>query len=76
MFLHIGENQLIKAKDIIGIFNLDVIKASEENNRFLRRVEQDMQDEKTLIITQDKETKIYLSNISASTIHKRIEKIL
>ncbi len=76
MFLHIGESQLIKWRDIIGIFNLDTLKDSEENTRFLRKIDDDIKDEKTLILTQDKDVKIYLSNISTNTISKRIEKLM
>ena len=67
MFLHIGENNLIKKKDIIGVFNIDILK--ENKDLYTGKID----DEKSLLIIQsNKNTETILSNVSVSTIKKRM----
>lgn len=66
MFLHIGENQIVKSKDIVGVFNVNILKNSDINNKILSKEEE---KEKTLIITENGK---YFSNVSISTIRKRL----
>ena len=65
MFLHIGENKTVKTKDILGVFDINSLKKSEENNEHIKNCD----DNKTVIIT---DTKNYYTKISAATISKRI----
>lgn len=71
MFLHIGENNLVKSKDIIGIFDINSLKISDENKAFIDKFGDDIKEKKTLIIT---ERGNYLSNILVSTMAKRLNK--
>ncbi len=71
MFLHIGENNLIKSKDIIGIFDINSLKSSSENKEFLDKIDDDINEKKTVIIAEKGN---YLSNILVSTMAKRLNK--
>ncbi len=71
MFLHIGENNLIKSKDIIGIFDINSLKSSSENKEFLDKIDNDINEKKTVIIAEKGN---YLSNILVSTMAKRLNK--
>ena len=71
MFLHIGENNLIKSKDIIGIFDINSLKCSSENKEFLDKIDNDINEKKTVIIAEKGN---YLSNILVSTMAKRLNK--
>lgn len=75
MYLHIGNNNILQTKNIIGIFDLDSIKNSTESRKLLEPLKGQYQNEKTLILTaKGKETKEYFSNISSLTMQKRINK--
>lgn len=71
MFLHIGENNLIKSKDIIGIFDINSLRSSSENKEFLDKIDDDINEKKTVIIAEKGN---YLSNILVSTMAKRLNK--
>jgi hypothetical protein len=74
VYLHIGKNNILLFKDIIGIFDLETIKNSEENKKLMQKTNI-LDDSKTLIITNKKnETKEVVSNISILTLQKRIIK--
>ena len=80
MFLHIGKNESIYCKDIIGIFDIESSTLSETTKEFLK----ERQDSMTLInISSDipksftltfdgTESKAYLSGSSSETLMKRI----
>lgn len=80
MFLHIGKNESIYFKDIIGIFDIESSTLSETTKEFLK----ERQDSMTLInvssdipksftLTFDgTESKAYLSGSSSETLMKRI----
>jgi len=83
MFLHIGNNEVISAKDIIGIFSIKQFLKSKENlinyknlvakNRIAKNSEK---NSKSLILLKNGD---YVEScISASTLSKRmdIERIL
>lgn len=66
MYIHIGNRIIVSDKSIIGIFNIESLKKSELNKRYLDDVGD---DEKTLIIGVNKE--ILKSIVSPYTIIKR-----
>ncbi len=80
MFLHLGENVVISAENIIGIFDLESTKYSSDTIQFLRLAEEDgfverVNDEKpkSFILAEVAHvSKIYLSPISSTTLIKRI----
>ena len=83
MFLHIGEGKIINKKDVIGIFDLETTSVSKKTREFLRKNDKNsnieyISDEipKTYIICDSKyEKKVYMTQISSNTLHKRAERI-
>ena len=83
MFLHIGEGKLVSKKDIVGIFDLETTSISKKTRDFLRVNDKKGNIEyisseipKTYVITNSKkEKKVYVSQISSQTLHKRAERI-
>ena len=76
MYLHIGNNDMVLVRNVIGVFDLEKIKDSKYNKKFLSKIsEKDMKDNKTIVLTlEDGLLKSYFTNISVMTIKKRIEK--
>ena len=80
MFLHIGKDVIIKNKDIIGIFNLEYIKNTEEYKAMYNDLKEKNdilnvsdESEKSFILTEnDKKIKGYITKIVTSTITKRL----
>lgn len=83
MFLHIGEGKIVSKKEIIGVFDLETTSVSAKTREFLRindkkgNIEYISEDiPKTYIICSSKEKKkVYVSQISSQTLHKRAERI-
>jgi len=80
MFLHIGEGKILKEREIIGIFDLETTSTSKKTREFLRINEKEGNVEyvgieipKTYIVNSDK--KVYITQISSQTLHKRAERI-
>ena len=78
MYLHIGNNDMVLIRNVIGVFDLDKIKESKYNKKFLFKFsEKEMKENKTLVLTNENGLlKPYFTNISVMTIKKRIEKII
>ena len=83
MYLHIGNDIVIKKENIISIFNLEKIIINKEFEEFLNNItienknEIEQENRKSLIITkQNNKIKGYYSNISSTTLQKREEKFL
>ena len=84
MYLHIGDNVSVPAKDIIGIFDIDKTTTTGETRNFLNRSEKSevitVSDEmpKSFIVIFHKGSKnkqtIYISPISAATLKERLKK--
>ena len=83
MFLHIGEGKIIKKKDVIGIFDLETTSVSKKTRDFLKINDKhgninylSAEIPKTYIICNSKkEKKVYMTQISSNTLHKRVERI-
>lgn len=83
MFLHIGEGKILRKKDIIGVFDLETTSISKKTREFLRINDKKgtisyISDEipKTYIIcSSEKKEKVYMTQISSNTLHKRAERI-
>ena len=81
MFLHIGNNIIIKQNEIVGIYNIKSLKKTDEYEKMLNNLKKkkklifnDNTEENTLIITEkNKKIKAYITNISSVTIAKRLE---
>lgn len=74
MFIHIGNDNVIRSREIVLILDYEVITSSTfmeemmEKNRQLKKVKQLSPDVKSAIFTEDH---IYLSPLTVSTLKKR-----
>lgn len=80
MYLHIGNDILIKKENIIAIFNLEKINLNKDFQEFLESIiienKNDIENEKKksiIIVKQENKIKGYYSNISSVTLQKREE---
>ena len=84
MYLHLGQETVVMQDDIIGIFDLDNTTVSKVTRDYLSKAEKRKQVfnvsfelPKTFVLTDNKKdgTKIYISQISSSTLLKRADNI-
>ncbi len=79
MYLHLGGDTVIAQKDIIAIFDLDITSISKITREFLQVAEEEgfvvnvSEDlPKSYVLAEvDKESKVFVSPISAATLLKR-----
>ena len=79
MYIHLGNNTMIKLEEIIGIFDLDTASVSKRTRDFLKKAENSgnvittsYELPKSFVVTKKNgETKIYLSQLSSGTLLKR-----
>lgn len=82
MYLHLGQDTVIKMDEIIGIFDMETSTISKSTRDYLAQAEKDgrvvnvsMELPKTFIVCRGKkmnaERKVYVSQISSSTLLKR-----
>ena len=80
MFLHIGQNTLVRQDDIIGIFDLDNTTVSKRTRDYLTKMERSgrvvnvsQELPKTFVVCEDEKGQItvYITQISSSTLMKR-----
>lgn len=79
MFIHIGDEQVIQSKDVIGIIDYSIVTSSTINVEMLEELKGKQQivvsDEeltKAVVITADK---VYYSPLSVLTLKKRASMI-
>lgn len=81
MYLHIGQDVMIKKKDIIGIFDMDKTTISTRTRAFLREKERQgrvrmvtQEIPKSFVVCQhdDGET-VYISLVSVGTLLRRMQ---
>lgn len=75
MYLHIGEDTLIKDKEIIGIFDMDTSTVNKATRDYLKKAETEKRViyvnydlPKCFVVTDDK---VYVSPINTGTLNKR-----
>ena len=79
MFLHLGNDVYISEKDIVAICNLDTASVSKYTKLYLEKCEKQgavetvcMDIPKTFVVARkNNKDKIYLTNISSTTLLKR-----
>ena len=80
MYIHLGNNTMLRTDEIIGIFDLDNASVSKRTRDFLSRAEKEKRVittsyelPKSFVIASSKkgETKIFLSQLSSNTLLKR-----
>ena len=75
MYIHVGDNVILKTEEIIGFFDVETLKQSRSNLRILNMLKNQNPEIKTVIITENKgNTKEYFSIISTRTLRSRINK--
>lgn len=82
MFLHLGQNTVIKQDEIIGIFDLDNTTVSKWTREYLSKAEKkgkicnvSTELPKSFVVCENsnKEITVYITQISTSTLIKRSE---
>lgn len=81
MFLHLGNDVLIRTGDIIGIFDMDNTTVSRQGREFLKTAQNNNQIinttedlPKSYVVTKaKKQTKVYISSVSSKVLSKRIK---
>ncbi|MDY4813416.1 MAG: DUF370 domain-containing protein [Ruminococcus sp.] len=79
MYLHLGENTVVRTDDIIGIFDMDTSTISKWTKNYLsnatkskRVINVSMELPKSYVVcNEDNEIKVYVSQISSQTLMKR-----
>lgn len=80
MILHLGEDQVVLTKDIIGIFSMEQARGASDSLAFLKMSEEEgfiqwaSQDPaKSFVVAEENhKTSVYLSAISTQTLAKRL----
>ena len=82
MFIHLGQDTVVNDKDIVGIFDIENTTISKSTRNFLNFSEKrkevfnvSYEMPKSFIVCSrgKKDKKVYISQISSSTLHKRSE---
>lgn len=81
MFLHLGQDTVVRFSDIIGIFDMDTTTVQKNSRIFLNKAEKkgevvnvSFELPKSFILCNEKgKNKVYISQISSSTLQKRSE---
>ena len=79
MYLHLGENTVVRTDDIIGIFDMYTSTISKWTKNYLsnatkskRVINVSMELPKSYVVcNEDNEIKVYVSQISSQTLMKR-----
>ena len=79
MYIHLGQETVVKEEEIIGIFDLDSTTISKHTRKYLNVAEKkgmvinvSYELPKSFIVcNKNKKSKIYISQISSSTLLKR-----
>lgn len=75
MYVHIGNDVMLKSKDIIGILDIETLKQSRSNLRILNMLKDQSPDVKSVIIIErEGKCEEIFTIISTTTIKNRIEK--
>jgi hypothetical protein len=80
MFIHLGSDKIIRASELIAIFDLSIEKSSKISKQFIQQANKDKRIEvigeeecKSLVVTRNK---VYYSPISSTTLKKRAHQLL
>ncbi|MFC0212749.1 extracellular matrix regulator RemB [Paenibacillus chartarius] len=80
MFIHLGGEKIIRASELIAIFDISIEKSSKISKQFLNHAVKERQVEvigeeecKSLVVTK---STVYYSPISSTTLKKRAHHLL
>ncbi len=81
MYLHLGQETVVKSKDIVGIFDMDTSTVSKSTREYLSKAEKagevvtiTFELPKTFVVVNKKKSKektVYISQLSSTTLEKR-----
>lgn len=79
MYIHLGNETVVKDNEIIGIFDMETTTVSKNTRLFLEKAEKQKKVinvsyelPKSFIVTNDKnKSRVYISQISPQTLQKR-----
>ena len=78
MYLHLGQESIVRTRDILGIFDLDTASLSRHTRDYLAPAEKagrvvtvTGELPKSFIVTTGESPAVYISQISAGTLKKR-----
>lgn len=83
MYLHLGQDTVVKTKDIVGIFDMDTSTVAKSTRDFLKKNEEQKnvitvtyELPKTFVLVnkfknKKVKSKVYISQLAASTLQKR-----
>ena len=79
MFLHIGNDVVVRKDDLIAVFDMDNTTISKQSREFLAKAQKDgnvvdICDDlpKSYVVTNfEGQTRVYISSVSSQTIYKR-----
>lgn len=79
MYLHLGQDTVVKKKNIIGIFDLDTATVSKKTRDFLANAEKKGNvinvtyelPKSFVVCSENGKTKVYISQLSSTTLLKR-----
>ncbi len=79
MYTHIGNGNILKTKDIIGVFDIRTIEASRNNKRICYELNRKYGEQKlyakSVVLMQSKDDYTEeISQVAVSTLKKRLEK--
>lgn len=79
MFIHLGGEKIIRASELIAIFDLSIEKSSKISNMFVKQAHEQQKIEKigeeepkSLVLAREK---MYYSPISSTTLKKRAHQL-
>lgn len=83
MYLHLGEKTVIRIENIVGIFDLDNTTVKKSTRNFLRTAQNNKEvvnvsfelPKSFIVCVENDEKKVYISQIAATTLYKRIKNI-
>ena len=83
MYLHLGQDTVVRSKEVVGIFDLENASLSKFTRDFLAEntkadavINVSMEMPKSFVLCQDEQNKkstVYISQISSRTLLKRAE---
>lgn len=79
MYIHLGQETVVKEDEIIGIFDLDSTTISKHTRKYLSLAEKKKETvnvsyelpKSFVVCCKNKKRKVYISQISSATLYKR-----
>lgn len=84
MYLHLGNDYIVRVKDIVGIFDIENSSISADTKEFFVKAEKnrrviyctyDFPKSFVVCLDEDLTEKVYVSQLSCATLLKRFEKL-